>query len=924
VTTQDFYLEPAPSGLVYGWVTDANTGWPLYASINIAGYPDNPVWTDPETGYYEVLLPQSSIYNFQVEAWVAGYLPLNVDVGPVMGDMEASFALDADLAACIAPGYQKTYDFFDDFENGYGNWIGTGLWNAENEADACGSLVAPFPSSSNAVYYGQDGICTYDTGSANSGELTMVSPVTLPGYGGSLEFASYEETECGGDCGYDNRYVEISDDGGANWDLLGEGDTEGTWYLKGFDLSAYGGDDVLFRFRFDTIDSVGNAYFGWMVDNVAVATGCEPQAGGLVVGNVYHENTLDPLVGAKVANDTGGEAYALPTPADPNVDDAFYTLFSPPGDHLFTASFVPPYGTDDETVTVVDGDTVGQDFFLPAPHLVLDPEELEVWVLYETPVYTHPAGLDLINDGGLPLDFELVEISGTTTLLLGESQVTVPAAAAEAPAGTAVTLEGASSPDVLFQPAEPRITMQSILYIATTDTSQSVERALNELGYAYDYIYGTDWTGIDFSPYDVVIVGMDGGGMTVASIAKVRTDVIDQGKRLIFLGGTCWYDFADGVNQYLVLNDTGDYCWTISGTPHFTVVDPGHPLAQGLPPSYDFINSSAAYYQMRATDPDLEVVAVNGDGYDDLFYKNMNFPLGRGGPTQGGDMIWFINSVYSSYWTNQADFDVLKQIVSNSITFSGAGGDVPWFWEVPVSGTVPANDVQNVAVGFTALYSDLTPMPLGDYYATLWVGTNDPVSDTQHVPVIMHIVEEYITPTASFECNSPVCLGETTVFTNTTIPGVPPKNAEGQVLETTCLWDFGDGETSTEFEPTHVYTEPGTYDVTLEACSPAGMCDTFEDTVEVLPLPVAGFSYEVAGFEVTFTNTSLDALSYKWDFDDGMGSTDENPVHTYAAADTYTVILTATNDCAIDVYSAEVEVIGLSYYYLPLIHKNYE
>jgi hypothetical protein len=160
--------------------------------------------------------------------------------------------------------------------------------------------------------------------------------------------------------------------------------------------------------------------------------------------------------------------------------------------------------------------------------------------------------------------------------------------------------------------------------------------------------------------------------------------------------------------------------------------------------------------------------------------------------------------------------------------------DIPWFWEDPVSGTVPAETTQNVTIEFTALYSDLTPMPLGDYYATLEVRTNDPVSDTRHVPVIMHIVEEYMAPTASFESNSPVCLGETTIFTNTTIPGIPPKNAEGQVLETTYLWDFGDGETSTGFEPTHVYTEPSTYDVSLEACNPVGMCDTYADTVEVI------------------------------------------------------------------------------------------
>jgi hypothetical protein len=570
------YAPEAPTAVVDGYVTDAATGWPLYASVD-TNSPAGVVWTDPGTGYYSISLPEGVPFDFHVEVWVPGYIPEDRVVGPLAGDTTESFALDADLDTCLAPGYQGDIIFFDDFEGGLGNWTTSGLWNQEQEGDTCGALVAPFPSSDTAAYYGQDGICTYDTG-YGWGELTLVSPVTLPGNGGSLQFASYEETECGGDCGYDNRYVEISDDGGTTWVTLGEGDTEDTWYLKGFDLSAYGGDDVLIRFRFSTVDTMYNDFFGWMVDDVVVVTGCEPQPSGLVMGNVYDENTLDPLVGAKVVDDTGGWTYALATPGDPNVDDAFYTLFSPPGDHDFTASYMPPYGTDDATVTVVDGGTVGQDFFLPAPHLVLDPEELEVWVLTGTAVYSHVTGLDIINDGGLPLEFEMQEID-------------------------------------------------------------------------------------------------------------------------------------------------------------------------------------------------------SGDG-------------------------------------------------------------VAWFWEDPISGTVPANDVQNVAIGFTALYTDLTPMPLGDYTATLEVRSNDPVSDTQHVPVIMHIVEEFTAPIASFESNSPVCEEATAVFTNTTIPGVPPQNAPEAEIEaattTTYTWDFGDGETSTEFEPTHDYAAAGTYNVSLEACNPAGMCDTYEDTVEVI------------------------------------------------------------------------------------------
>jgi hypothetical protein len=366
-TTEDFYLEPAASYLVYGWVTDANRGWPLHAGIEIAGYPYGTVWTDPATGYYEVMLPESSTYDFAVEAWVAGYLPESRPVGPVVGDTQEDFALDVDTSACVAPGYTPTYYFWDDFEAGLGNWTATGLWNEENEGDPCGSLVPPFPSSDTAAYYGQDGICNFDVGT-NSGELTLVTPVPLPPTGAALSLWSYEETECGGDCGYDNRYVEISVDGGVTWNLLGEGNTEDTWYKLQYNLAAYAGNDALFRFRFDSVDSVANSYFGWMVDDVAVATGCEPNPGGLAVGYVYDLNTSDPLDGADVWKDNGE---AMVTGAD-----GFYTLFSPPGLHGFWAT-ADGYGTETATLDIVDGTTVQHDFYLGAGYLEWAPIPLQ-------------------------------------------------------------------------------------------------------------------------------------------------------------------------------------------------------------------------------------------------------------------------------------------------------------------------------------------------------------------------------------------------------------------------------------------------------------------------------------------------------------------------------------------------------------------
>ena len=69
VTLVDFALDAAPTWTVDGTVTDATTGWPLYAEVD---YGPGSVWTDPETGYYSVDLPED-VYVLEATAWVGGY-----------------------------------------------------------------------------------------------------------------------------------------------------------------------------------------------------------------------------------------------------------------------------------------------------------------------------------------------------------------------------------------------------------------------------------------------------------------------------------------------------------------------------------------------------------------------------------------------------------------------------------------------------------------------------------------------------------------------------------------------------------------------------------------------------------------------------------------------------------------------------------
>lgn len=114
----------------------------------------------------------------------------------------------------------------------------------------------------------------------------------------------------------------------------------------------------------------------------------------------------------------------------------------------------------------------------------------------------------------------------------------------------------------------------------------------------------------------------------------------------------------------------------------------------------------------------------------------------------------------------------------------------------------------------------------GTYSCFITVGaqTSDPIG-TQ--------VVIYPQPTASFTSTT-VCQGELTQFQSTAT--TTPANME----ITSYLWDFGDGETSTEQNPTHLFATAGIHNVSLTvACGHGACAHTRMQSVTVNALPVA-------------------------------------------------------------------------------------
>jgi PKD repeat protein len=111
------------------------------------------------------------------------------------------------------------------------------------------------------------------------------------------------------------------------------------------------------------------------------------------------------------------------------------------------------------------------------------------------------------------------------------------------------------------------------------------------------------------------------------------------------------------------------------------------------------------------------------------------------------------------------------------------------------------------------------------------------------------------------------------------------------------LWDFGDGSTSTLLHPNHTYAAPGTYNVCLisnGACRSDTQCLSIN--VCTSP-PTSGFNPSFTGLTAAFNNTSLNAVSYEWDFGDGGTATVATPTHAYLAIGNYNVCLVTTSSC---------------------------
>jgi len=135
-----------------------------------------------------------------------------------------------------------------------------------------------------------------------------------------------------------------------------------------------------------------------------------------------------------------------------------------------------------------------------------------------------------------------------------------------------------------------------------------------------------------------------------------------------------------------------------------------------------------------------------------------------------------------------------------------------------------------------------------------------------------------------------------------TFDGSGSYDSDGTIIS--YFWDFGDGKTSTEQDPTHTYTQNGTYTVTLTVTDDGSAIDTdttnatvddIGSTADFSAMPTSGDEPLAVSF--TDLSVSYDGItSWNWSFGDGETSTEQNPTHTYASAGLYTVSLKVSEE----------------------------
>jgi len=412
-------------------------------------------------------------------------------------------------------------------------------------------------------------------------------------------------------------------------------------------------------------------------------------------------------------------------------------------------------------------------------------------------------------------------------------------------------------------------------------------------------------------------------GTTVAGIVAAMTDniLVETGSYEGF-AGTCWHC---KLMPLRIINAEGDAFGSDAAEAIYYAVDNGARIINaswGIPPGAATQAELAVLeqaIQYAASNGVIVVAAAGNSGTQGLY-----FPASMPETIAVGSSNWFdVRSDFSSYASpgNQDILDVVApgEAIWNAGVLSAYDAWVMNYWLLfPEFDYEPWHPGDDVYVG-----GDGTSFaaPLVSGYLGLILSRNPCATPAQVRNILRSNAVDIESPGydvysgygrvnmvvpdlgCSTSGNQPPVAGFT-YFANDLDVAFTDQSSDPDGSITAWHWDFGDGNSSTEQNPTHTYTA-GSYTVTLTVTDDGN--DTAASTQSISvntggtsnEPPVAGFTYSCSGTTCRFDagNSSDDTgiINYAWEFGDGDSSTGQVTQHTYASQGTYSVTLAVTD-----------------------------
>jgi len=427
--------------------------------------------------------------------------------------------------------------------------------------------------------------------------------------------------------------------------------------------------------------------------------------------------------------------------------------------------------------------------------------------------------------------------------------------------------------------------------------------------------------------YSVIITDANGCTQTntvlITQPALLTASINNVQNVSCFLGsnGSASANVNGGTLPYTYLWNNGQTTQTAAGLPagnySVTITD---------------ANGCTAVNIVSITQPNAILVTITPD---DTICPNQNTTItaNASGGTPPFTYLWQPNNAFGNSQTvNPNTNTTYTAIITDANGCTATNTTTLYIYNMNMA--VSMNASPSICVGQTAtLSAAATGNNIGSYY---W--SNNLGNGTGPYAVSPNTTTTY-SVTVTNICGATATAAATIVVHPLPQINIPPQNGVSCDIVTlqfsdtnsanngsTYIWNFGDGNSSTQANPSHNYMQSGNYMVNVTVTSQYGCSSTSQVncSVIVFPSPDADFTSNpsletsIINPDFRFFDQSSNTTIWSWDFGDGTYSSLQNPNHTYAETGIYTVkLITQNNDGCIDSIIKTVEVKPEFTFYIP-------